>query len=391
MTDTLNSTRDKRLLWTCAGSSAELQDTAEAFDLSTRVCTVPDLGGLVRPVAGDVVAIDLDADPAGGLAAIRQLHTRVPGAAILAAATDVDDELMRSALAAGAVDVLALPVTAHELRKALLRSTHVRRPTPSNVSGHVISVYGARGGLGATTLAVNLAFKLDGVTDHEVALFDLDLQRGDVAAFCDLNPVHSVANLATAPSEVDDAFLASTLVRHARGVSILAAPATIEEADLVTEHEVEVALRLLRARCAYTVIDTPRSLTASVVTALEQSDRILLLSDLSVPSVRAARRALELFGRLKIPLEHVDLVITEAVAGPVDVRKAVEVIGKEVFAVLPKDDAAGAAMNDGVPLNGRPTRLAVAVDTLARRLANVPAAPKGRGLLQRFLPKGARP
>jgi pilus assembly protein CpaE len=252
-------------------------------------------------------------------------------------------------------------------------------------------VYGARGGLGATTLAVNLAFKLDGVTDHEVALFDLDLQRGDVAAFCDLNPVHSVANLATAPSEVDDAFLASTLVRHARGVSILAAPATIEEADLVTEHEVEVALRLLRARCAYTVIDTPRSLTASVVTALEQSDRILLLSDLSVPSVRAARRALELFGRLKIPLEHVDLVITEAVAGPVDVRKAVEVIGKEVFAVLPKDDAAGAAMNDGVPLNGRPTRLAVAVDTLARRLANVPAAPKGRGLLQRFLPKGARP
>ena len=199
------------------------------------------------------------------------------------------------------------------------------------------------------------------------------------------------ANLATAASDVDDAFLASTLIRHTRGVSILAAPAAIEEADLVTEHEVEVALRLLRARCAYTVIDTPRTLTASIVTALEQSDRILLISDLSVPSVRAARRALELFGRLKIPLEHVDLVITEAVSGPVDVKKAAEIIGKEVFAVLPKDEAASAAMNDGVPLNGRPSRLGVAVDTLARRLANVPAAQKGRGLLQRFLPKGARP
>jgi pilus assembly protein CpaE len=205
-------------------------------------------------------------------------------------------------------------------------------------------------------------------------------------------PVHSLATIASAPGEVDEIFLASALTRHPSGVSILTAPLKIEEADLVTDREVEIALRLMRSQFAFTVVDTPRVITAPVAAAFEDSDRILVLTDLSVPSVRAAHRAFELLGRLEIPHDRAELVITQVVGGPVEVKKAEQVMGREAFAVIPRDDAAGTAMNDGVPLNGRPTRLTAAIDELARALAGVGATAKGRrSFLKRIFPKGARP
>src|SRR5262249_48928352 len=150
---------------------------------------------------------------------------------------------------------------------------------------------------------------------------------------------------------------ASTLTRHPSGVSILAAPATIEEAELVGEREIELALRLLRLQFPYTVVDTPRTITAGTLAAFEQADRIFVVTDLSVPGVRAARRGFDLWARLDAPLEHAELIVTEIFPGPLDLKNATKAIGKEAFAIIPRDDAASTAMNDGVPLNGRPGRL----------------------------------
>jgi pilus assembly protein CpaE len=98
------------------------------------------------------------------------------------------------------------------------------------VNGEIITVYGARGGLGATTLAVNLAVQLAAVTKARVALADLDLQRGDVAAFLNVTPQQSLAAIAGASGEVDDLFLHHTLTRHPSGVAVLPAPTRIIEA-----------------------------------------------------------------------------------------------------------------------------------------------------------------
>jgi pilus assembly protein CpaE len=393
MSDMHESESGRRLLWAAAESTdRELLETAAGeFELYVRVCSPSDLSRLVRP-AGDLVGIELPRDSSTGLAVIRELRERAPGASIIAASADADVELMRAAMQAGACDVLTLPLTSHELHKALLRLTQLtpRVPAPT-ADGRVITVYGVRGGLGATTIAVNLAFKLRTATGSETALVDLDVQRGDVAAFVNLVPVHSIATLATAAGEVDEVFLASAITRHPAGVSILAAPPTIEEAELVTDREVEIALRLLRSRFSYTVVDTPRAITSAVVAAWEDSDRVFILTDLSVPSVRATRRVFELLGKLGSALEHAELLVTEIVPGPIEMKKAVQVIGREPFAVIPRDDSAGSAMNDGVPLNGRPTRLALTLDALACRVAGIqPGAKNSRGLLGRIFPKGAR-
>jgi pilus assembly protein CpaE len=393
---TSNGESGRRLVWATASVSAEdrraLESAARAFGLKLEVGGPDDLASMAL-ATGDLVGVELGSEPRGGIGLVRELCARTPGAAVVAASADAGVDLMRSAMEAGAVDVLGLPLSLRELEKTLLRLTQTAsRVAAPATSGQVITIYGVRGGLGTTTVAVNLAFKLAKVTGTETALVDLDVQRGDVATFVNLSPAHSIASFATAAGEADDIFLASTLTRHPGGVSILAAPQTIEEAELVTDREVEVALRLLRARHSYVLVDTPRAITSAVVAAFEESDRILLVTDLSVPSVRAARRTLELLTRLGSAADHVEVLVTEAVAGAIDMKKAAQVIGREPFAVVPRDDSAASAMNDGVPLNGRPTRLALELDALACRLGGVQHGAKGsRGLLSRIFPKGARP
>lgn len=383
-------------MWATADPAADrmaLETAAAAYELQVQVCAPTEIATVLR-TSNDLIGIELGAEPGDGLAAIRDLHGRVPGAPIIAASRDGGVELVRAAMQAGACDVLSLPLVTAEIHKTLLRLTAAATPVAAapRTSGQVITVYGVRGGLGATTVAVNLGCKLASATGAESAIVDLDVQRGDVAAFVNLVPVHSLASLATAPGDIDDVYLASAITRHSSGVSVLAAPPTLEEAELVSDREVELALRLLRTRFAYTVVDTPRVIGNTVLAAFEDSDRIFVLTDLSVPSVRAARRVFELLTRLEGASERAELLITEIVPGPLDVKKAVQVIGQQPYAIIPRDDSAGSAMNDGVPLNGRPTRLALALDGLARRIAGVEHGQKqGRRLLSRIFPKGARP
>lgn len=356
-----------------------LEATAGELGLGVRFCAPRELPDTVENGRDRLIGFEAGADPARALALVAQVHRQAPHATILLAAHDGSLVFIRAALEAGASDVLALPLQRGELHKTLLRALRAaaKAPAAADAPGEVLTVCGARGGLGATTVAVNLASRLAALTAGDTALVDLDLQRGDVAAFLNLMPVNSLANFATAPSKVDDLFLASTLTRHPSGVFVLPAPPEIEEADSVGHDEVELALALLRARFRYTVVDTARTITGVTAAALEASTRILLVSDLSVPGVRSARRTVELLGRLAVPLEHVELLVTEAVAGPVSVQDAVRVIGKQPFFVIPRDDGSAAeAMNHGAPLNGKPTKLALAMTELAAKVAGVSVAAK---------------
>src|SRR5437868_3595271 len=124
----------KRLLW--GADSAPDRDllnaVSAALKMSARICPLAELPGLVRAGGGDIVGVELDPDRERGLAIIRQLHARVPGATIIAAAANTDVDLMRAALASGACDVIALPLTDHDLHRALLRSTQLAARMPAS-------------------------------------------------------------------------------------------------------------------------------------------------------------------------------------------------------------------------------------------------------------------
>jgi len=384
------------MLWATDGTPSHELVEAVAHDvgLTVRFCALHDLAEQARTGMTHVIAIEVGSEPERALGLLAETHRRFPSASILLASHDGSVGFIRQALQAGASDVLSLPLQAGELHRALIRSLHAgpKSPAPADSGGEIITVCGARGGLGATTLAVNLAGKLAAVTGTEVGLVDLDLQRGDVAAFMNLTPHNSVANLATAPGEVDDVFLASTLMRHANGVFVLPAPLEMEEADSIGHAEIKLALDLLRARFRYTVVDTSRTITGATLAAIEASQRILLLTDLSVPGLRSARRTADLVSRLGIATDRVELIVTEAVSGPVTLQDAGRALGKSPFFVIPRDEASAAeAMNHGAPLNGKPTKLALAMVELATKVAGVPAAkPKSGQLLRKLFGRTER-
>ena len=378
------------------GSVELLRAAVREFKLGVHCCTYGELPELIRTRRCELVGIELGADAEAAVALIKRLHDRLPTLTIFAASDDPGVSVLRAVLEAGASDVLSLPLGRQELHKALIRFSQLRTKTgPAQAAGSVLTVYGVRGGLGATTLAVNLAARLHTALEAETALVDLDLQRGDVAAFLNLTPVNSLAALASATGPVDEIFLAGTLTRHPSGLFLLPAPSEIEEADAIGHNEVEVALRLLRPQFRYAVVDTSRTITGPALAAFEQSDRLLMLTDLSVPGVRAARRIVELLDRLSIPRERVDLIVTHAIPGPVSLPDAARAIGKEVFHVLPRDEqAATSAMNAGTPLAAaREAGLATGIAELADKLAGRggPAKAKRGHLLQRIFTRETRP
>ena len=385
------------LIWAAPGPSANRQlveTAARELALTVRFCTYKELLDLLHTERCHVACIEFGFDAHPGLTLLKNVSERMPRLTSVVASNDASVTMIRTVLEAGAADFLSLPLNPQELNKALIKLSQTALKGPSargQAAGTIITVCGARGGLGATTVAVNLAFSLTTLTRADVGLVDLDLQRGDVAAFLNLTPLNSIATIAEAKGAVDDIFLAGTLTRHPRGVFVLPAPTQVEEADAVGHDHVELALQLMRAQFAHTVVDTARTVNGAMLAAFEQSDHILILTDLSVPGVRAARRMIELLLRGNVSAQLIEPVFSHVIPGPVSPQDAVRAIGKEPLLIIPRDDAAASgAMNDGTPLNGKQTALSFAIAELAAKLAGVAPPPKPKGLLQRVFSKEAR-
>jgi pilus assembly protein CpaE len=385
------------LLWAAPGPSASrelVQTAANELRLAVRFCTYKEILDLLRTERCQVACIEFGFDAHPGLTLLKSIVERMPRLTTLVASNDTSVAMIRAVLEAGAADFISLPLNPQELSKSLIKLSQTALKSPSartQAAGTTITVCGARGGLGATTLAVNLAFSLTHLARGDVALVDLDLQRGDVAAFLNLTPLNSIATIAEAKGTVDEIFLAGTLTRHPRGVFVLPAPTQVEEADAVGHDHVELALQLLRTQFAHTVVDTARTVNGAMLAAFEQSDHILILTDLSVPGVRAARRMIEMLLRLNVSAQLIQPVFSHVIPGPVSPQDAVRAIGKEPLLVIPRDDAAAsAAMNDGTPLNGKQSALSHAIAELGSKLTGLAPPPRPKGLLQRVFSKEAR-
>lgn len=387
----MNQKTEGTIFWVTAdgtGNREAIQRIASEHNLTVRLCEFAELFNRLRAERCRLVAIELGSKPDEGMALLKQLHVRAPHVVAVAASADSSVQTLRAALKTGASDFLSLPLDDKELNKVFIKLTQAGALRPAtDMVGEVITLCGARGGLGVTTLAVNVAVRLAARAQSRVVLVDLDLQRGDVAAFLNLTPTQSLAAVAAAHGEVDEVFLQDVLTRHASGVFVLPAPEQMEEADAIGHPEVDVVLGLLRSLFRYIVIDTSRVITGATLAAFEHADRILLLTDLSVPGVRAARRIVELLERLSVPSERVELLVTQAVRGPVPLAEAARAIGKEPLVSIARDQAtASDLMNAGTPLNGvRQSALGTSIDTLTAKLMGDRAAGgAGRGsLLQR--------
>lgn len=383
----------RHLLWVNAPRSTVDSDAvvaaARPFAIQVHFAEAGEAANLVKTQRWIAVGVELPADrPDDGIARIRSLHEQHPHLTLFAASTDTGLDTMRAAIGAGAGDFLSLPLVPTEVHKAFLRLSQTRAAAPA-ASGDIVTVFGARGGLGTTTLAVNLAVRTAAMSGESVAIADLDLQRGDVAAFLNLTPTQSIAAIAHTYSEVDHVFLDGIVTRHPSGIDVLPAPNDIEEADALTRTHVESALELLRSAYRHVFVDTPRTLTDATIVAFEQATHVLVLTDLSIPGLRAGQRSLDLLGRLQIDLDRVHVLLTELGKSGISVDDATSALGKRPMMMIPRDVAAACeAMNAGTPIGARDSALGAAIGDLVRKLTGQAEQASGAPLLRRLFSFG---
>jgi Mrp family chromosome partitioning ATPase len=204
------------------------------------------------------------------------------------------------ALRAGAKEFLTQPVVLEELLTALqrLRANRVSADgtTPANgaqrTESCVISILGSRGGVGCTSLAVNLGATLAQEKGLSVALIDLDLALGDADVALDLMPDYTLADVAMNIDRLDMTFLRRSLCKHATGLSLLPHPVQMEDISLIHEDHLQRVIGLLRASYTHLVFDLSKRFTPTDLTAMRMSDAIMLMAQLELTSLRNVVRML---------------------------------------------------------------------------------------------------
>ncbi|MBJ6725729.1 response regulator [Geomesophilobacter sediminis] len=319
----------------------------------------------------------------------RYLATRFPRTAVFVTAAEKNPDWILTLIRAGAREYLTKPVAAAELAQAVEKVSLVWAAAAGTreTKGSVISVYNPSGGMGTTTVAVNLAALL-AAQGKRTALLDLNLHAGDVAAFLDLTPRYTLASATPKLGALDADFLRSITVSHGCGVDVLNAPDELEEADLVAPELVHEVIRYFQTHYEYTIIDTGGPAAGCNLAVFQASDRILFNTVLHLPALRNAQRYLAALARAAGAEERIKLLVNRHDPREgIKVADGEKVLSVKVFQTIPNGAAdVTASINKGVPLvidNPR-SPVARSLEELVRKLTGT-AAPAETKTLRRFL------
>jgi pilus assembly protein CpaE len=320
---------------------------------------------VIQQSAPDLVIVALDGDKHRALGMVGQLATDHPRLPILT--VSADSQALLQSLQRGARHFLTQPVTLEDLVGALRRSlsevpaTADRPGAPAVVApkaaGQIISVLGSRGGVGCTSIAVNLAATLASHPENQVALIDLDLAMGDADIAIELpgNDNLSMGDLARNIERLDMNYLKRALVKHPdTGLSVLRHPLEIHEIGGIHEGHVERILNLLKISYTHLILDLSKALLPTDLMALRMSSLILLIAQLELSSLRNVVRLIhslspegDLGDKLRVVVNRAGSEIAE---DGITVKKAEEVIGKPIFWQIPNE----AKPMIGSRVNGEP-------------------------------------
>jgi pilus assembly protein CpaE len=301
------------------------------------------------------------ADP-DALALAGTLQQGAPDVSVLLIRRQESGELLRQALRFGVKDVLSSTSDERAVRSAAARALEIARtlrgrlsggaptdPGEGRTPGKVVTVFSSKGGCGKTFLSTNLAVALSR-GGAEVALVDLDLHFGDVAIMLHLFPSHTIYDAAQNPSS-DALSLKSFLTRHEAGIWALVAPTEPTIADTISPGTIGSILKLLREAFDYVVIDTPPAFSEPVLAAFDESDYLVMLATLDVPSIKNLRLTLQTMELLHFPKNRIRVVINRA-DSKVGLRlpDVEKLLSSPVDVTIPSSRSVPLSVNKGRPI-----------------------------------------
>ena len=296
------------------------------------------------------------------LALAGALQQGAPDISVVLIRRQESGELIRQALNVGVKGVLSTASDETAVRTAAARAVEIARtlrgrlgggaPTDAGegrAPGKVATVFSSKGGCGKTFLSTNLAVSLasDGA---EVALVDLDLHFGDVAIMLHLFPSHTIYDAAQSPG-LDALTLKSFLTHHDSGVWVLVAPTEPTVADTINPGTIANILKLLRSAFDYVVIDTPPAFSEPVLSAFDESDWLIMLATLDVPSIKNLRLTLQTMELLHFPKGRIRVVVNRA-DSKVGLRMpdVEKLLSSPVDTTIPSSRSVPLSVNKGSPI-----------------------------------------
>jgi len=292
-----------------------------------------------------------------------------------------DGSLILRAMRAGAKEFLPKPVKIEELVACLerIRERRFGKGDQKTRGSTVIAVAGATGGVGTTSVAVNLGCVLAREPANSVALVDLDLALGDADVFLDTIPDYTLVDVAQNVTRLDFTLLKRSLTKHSSGLFLLPRPVQLEDAKLITPDDLQRVLGLLKATFTHLIIDLSKSYGPLDMVALQAANQILLVTQLDLPCLRNLVRLMMSFGEIEGMKEKVKIMVNRAGLNSVQIslKKAEETIGAKIFWQLPNDYRTMVEVrNNGVPLIEQAPKAPVTLSMiqLAEALLGPPAA-----------------
>ncbi|MEV5309969.1 AAA family ATPase [Streptomyces sp. NPDC052610] len=297
-----------RSVTTLLSQLPDAEPVAPVVDSTQLVDTLARLAAESVDELPEVVVVHERIGPVPALELIREVALRFPAVGVILVTSDASPGLFQAAMDSGARGLVTLPLGYEELASRVQAvsqwSIGVRRHLGhggdvfTGVGGTVVTVSGAKGGVGATVTAVQIALAAQ-TSGRGTVLVDLDLQAGDIASYLDVQFRRSVVDLA-AITDISPRVLADAVFRHDTGLALLLAPAEGERGEEVTDRAARQIVSALRSRYETVVVDCGTQLTGAGAAAVEMADTALLLTTPDVVAVRGAKRAVRMWDRLQI-------------------------------------------------------------------------------------------
>lgn len=334
---------------------------------------------IVTQTKPDAVIINVEGDIDRALQLVSSLRSSIPECAVIVVSADSDGQLILRAIRAGAAEFLTSPIEIEELVGALNRISNSGERQQRAKSGGTIAVAGSCGGVGCTTLAVNLACALARNASHSVVLVDLDLSLGDADVFLDSIPDYTLLDVAQNIYRLDLAMLRKSLTKHASGVYLLPRPVHLDDMNGVSSEDFKKVIGLLKASFSHLVFDLSKAFNRFDLTAMQMSEHIILLTQLDLPCLRNVVRLLASFESLGEINDQIKIVVNRSGLdkSQISTASAEETINRSIYFHIPNNFAVIAeCRNNGIPLITQAPKAAVtqAIVELSEKLY-APALP----------------
>ena len=271
----------------------------------------------------------------------------------------LEPDLLIQAFRTGAKEFLPQPIKKEEVINALLRFKERIEKVKSNGEkkkrGKIINVIGSKGGVGTTTVAVNLASSLiESSGSPSVALIDMNLLFGEIPIFLNIESAFNWGEVARNISRLDATYLMSILTKHSSGVYILPSPSRLDGVNVATPEIIKKLLNEMLEVFDFIIVDGGQSLDSISLKILEMSDTVLLVAILSLPCLTNVKRLLWTFQKLGYPKgDHIKIVISRHhKKSVISLKEAEQSVEKKVFWFIPNDfSTTMSAINQGKTLS----------------------------------------